>query len=394
MTKQDRQVDFTDRRCERLPGPEPGDRSKAIEYSDLRVRRLKFSVSETGLRTWYWRYTLNGAKRSVRIGEFPGITTEQARRMALELGALLDQGIDPQAEKLARKATPTLAEFANDYYLPHARAHKRSADDDASKLKLWILPKLGRKRLCDITRHDVDLHRTEMAKSHSAGTANRHHALLARMLALAVEWDLLKANPAAGLRKLKEPTPVEDFLEPEQVQRLLAALDEEPNKVAAGALKVLAFSGLRREEVAQARWEDLDAARGLLRLTRTKSGRARWVPLNPFAQKAIADLPESTSPWIFPGRDPGRPICNLRKPFHRALARAGLPEMPIHRLRHSFASNAVAAGVSLFSVQNLLGHKSAAMTIRYSHLAGQALHEASAATARAMTATRNPEGEP
>lgn len=385
MTKKCRQVDFSDRRCRTLPGPEPGSQAKAIEYSDRKIRRLKLTVSASEQRTWSFRYAFNGAKQYVRIGEYPGIGTEQARRTALELGAALDQGIDPRAEKLARKACPTLAEFAEEMYLPHARAHKRSADDDASKLRLWIIPKLGHKRLCDITRHDVDLHRTEMAKSHSPGTANRHHALLARMLALGVEWGLLKGNPAEGLRKLKEPIPVDRFLEPAEMQRLLKALGEEPNRVAAAAIEVLAFTGLRREEVAQARRDDLDSERGLLRLTRTKSGRSRWVPLNWLAKQTIADLPESTSEWLFPGRDPSRPICNLRKPFHRALARAGLPPMPIHRLRHSFASNAVAAGVSLYSVQCLLGHSSSKMTERYAHLAGKVLHEASTATARAMT---------
>lgn len=80
-----------------------------------------------------------------------------------------------------------------------------------------------------------------------------------------------------------------------------------------------------------------------------------------------------------------RPVCNLFKPFKRALEVAGLESsIRIHDLRHSFASNAVSAGVSLFQVQTLLGHSSAQMTQRYAHLAGTALHDASAAAVRAM----------
>ncbi|WP_119157715.1 site-specific integrase [Caldimonas tepidiphila] len=342
-------------------------------------------VSCTGKRNWYWRYAWRGEKQVIRIGEFPGICVEEARRIAREYGAMLDQGIDPKGEQKARKAMPTLEEFAWEQYMPYARQHKRSADDDESKLKMWVLPKLGRKLLCDITRQDVDMYRTAIKGSHTASTANRHHALIARMLSLAVEWDLLKVNPVTGLKKFREASDAGRFLTPEEIGRLLAALDQEENVVAAAALKVLLLTGCRREEIAQARWEHLDAERELLKLPKTKAGKVRWVPLNEQAQAVLVGLPNIDGPWVFPGRDPSQPIHNLYKPFKRALKAAGLDEsIRIHDLRHSFASNAVTAGVSLFQVQTLLGHSSSQMTQRYAHLAGSALHDASAVAAKAM----------
>lgn len=388
--KTNRKIEMTDRRCEKLTGPTENDKAKEIEYSDARLSRLKLMVSRTGRKTWYWRYVWRETKQVIRIGEFPGIGVEEARRTAIGYGALLDQGLDPQGEKKERRAMPTLEEFARDKYMPYARAHKRSFKDDEAKLKSFILPKLGRKLLCDITRHDVDMHRTEIAKSHTPSTANRHHALLARMLSLAVEWDILKVNPAVGLKKLRERTDAGRFLSPEEIGRLLSALGKEENAIAAAALKVLLLTGCRREEIAQARWVDLDPERALLKLPRTKSGKVRHVPLSEPAVEAILALPNSDedSEWIFPGREPGRPIHNLYKPFKRALREAGLEEsIRIHDLRHSFASNAVTAGVSLFQVQTLLGHSSAQMTQRYAHLAGSALHDASAVAAKAMLKT-------
>ncbi len=379
-----RKVEFTDRRCEKLVGPSEDDRGKAIEYTDARVPRLKFAVSGTETRTWQFRYVFNGVKRVDRIGSFPGIGTEEARKIALGWGAQIDQGIDPRAEKIARKKMPTLEEYANNDYLPFAGVHKKSVGDDEAKLKMYILPKFGRRRLCDISRQDVDLYRTEIAEKLSHASANRHHSLLSRMFNLAIQWDILKDNPCSRLKKFRERTDAGRFLSPDEIARLLAALADEPNKVASSALMVLMFSGLRREEVATARKEHYDAERGLLFLPNTKAQKSRWVPINDIAKEVIAQLPESYSEWLFPGRFPGRPIHNLRKPFERALAKAGLGKMRIHDLRVNFASNAASAGVSLFQIQSLLGHSSPVMTMKYAFLAGRALHDASAIAANAM----------
>lgn len=397
--KTNRKVEMTDRRCDKLEGPDASSSAKEIEYSDVRVPRLKLMVSRSGRRTWYWRYVWRNAKEVIRIGEFPGINVEQARRIAMEYGAQVDQGIDPKGEKKARMTMPTLEEFALNQYLPYAFVHKRSADDDAAKLRMYILPKMGKKLLCDITRHDVDMHRTAILKTHSKSTANRHHALIARMLALAVEWDILKLNPVVGLRKFRETADRGRYLAPEEIAKLLKALDSDDNVVGAAALKVLLFTGCRREEIAQARWENLDVERGLLKLPKTKSGKVRWVPLSPQAQEVIASLPDIQSEWIFPGRDPSRPINNLYKPFHRALRLAGIETaqdgktgggVRIHDLRHSFASNAVTAGLSLYTVQALLGHSTPTMTQRYAAFAGNTLHDAVALAAKTMLGAVEP----
>lgn len=278
--RNNRKVEFTDRKVERLDGPDPDDRGKAVEYTDTRVPKLKLAVSASGSKTWSYRYVFNEVKRVDRIGTFPGISTDEARRIALGWGALVDQGIDPRAEKVARKAMPTLAAFAAEQYEPFAKVHKKSYEDDAAKLRMYILPKFGKRRMSDITRHDIDLYRTEIAEKLSPSSANRHHALLSRLFSLAMQWDIVKANPCLGLKKFKERTDAGRALSPEEIASLLLALDQEENVIAAAALKVLLFSGLRREEVAQARREHLDVARGLLFLPTTKAQKSRWVPIN------------------------------------------------------------------------------------------------------------------
>lgn len=389
--RNNRKVEFSDRKVERLEGPGQDDRGKAVEYTDTRVPKLKLAVSASGLRTWSYRYLFNEDKRVDRIGAFPGINTDEARRIALGWGALVDQGIDPRAEKIARKAMPILEAFANEQYAPFAKIHKKSYEDDAAKLRMYILPKFGKRRMCDISRHDIDLYRTEIAEKLSPSSANRHHALLSRMYSLAIQWDILKVNPCLGLKKFRERTDAGRFLSPEDIGKLINALDQDYNLVAAGALKVLLFSGLRREEVAQAKWEHLDVERGLLFLPTTKAQKSRWVPLNDLALEVIAKLPDSDSKWIFPGRDSASPICNLRKPLERALEKAELGKMRIHDLRVCFASTAAGAGVSLFQIQSLLGHSSPVMTMKYAFLAGRALHDASTIAANAMVSAKTPQ---
>jgi len=389
-----RKVEFTDRRVERLQGPEQEDRGKAVEFTDTRVPRLKLSVSTTGLRTWSYRYLFNEIKRVDRIGTFPGIKTDDARRIALAWGASIDQGIDPRAEKVIRKEMPTVEAFAYQHYEPFAKVHKKSYADDAAKLRMYIIPKFGKRRMSDVTRHDIDLYRTEIAEKLSPSSANRHHALLSRMFSLGMQWDIVKTNPCIGLKKFKERTDAGRFLSPEDIGSLLDALDQDYNVIASGALKVLLFSGLRREEVAQARWEHLDIERGLLFLPTTKAQKSRWVPLNNLALEVITNLPKSDSPWIFPGRDVMKPINNLRKPFNRALEIAKLGRMRVHDCRVVFASSAAGAGVSLFQIQSLLGHSSPVMTMRYSFLAGRALHDASTIAANAMISARTPSQPP
>lgn len=383
-----RTYNFTTKICEKLSGPAPGETAKEIQYTDM-ATSLNLVVSKTR-KTWYYRYTINGKKRPIRIGVFPGISVDEARKIAIEYGAMVDRGIDPKSQSDIAKGMPTFEEFANNEYMPYAVEHKRSADMDESKLRLHVLKVFGHKRICDISRRDVDMYRTAIAESHSNATSNRHVALLSRMMGLAIAWERgVEKNPCTGIKKLQESTDIGRALKSDEIQRLKTALDAEPNRLGASAVLLLMYSGLRHAEVLTLPWSAVDLKEGSIFLSHTKSGKARHVTLNSVAIDLLKSIkPTPGSPWVFPGVDPKESMNNIRKVWMRALSSAKVKHARIHDLRHSFGGAAAVAGVSLYTIQKMLGHASSQTTQRHAHLAdSRAMREASMAAVTMLTNT-------
>ncbi|SEQ49762.1 Site-specific recombinase XerD [Solimonas aquatica] len=386
--RDNKKLNFNNRTIKALPNCLESSAARSDEYSDTVVTGLKMVVGKTGTKTFGFRYKRDGRAGYVRIGTFPGIEVAEARQRALALRADVDRGIDPQAERERIRATPTFGEFVEEQYLPWATTEKRSVGSDRSKLDLHVLPRFKSRRLDSITRHEIELYRAEIRTLRSPSTANRHLALLSAIFRQALHWEVVDRNPCLGIKQFKENAGRTRFLSQEEVSRLFAAMASEPNRTAVAALKLLLLTGVRREEALQAKWEDVDLDNSSWRLPRTKNGRVRMVALNDSAKALLsAQASRGTSVWVFPGRDPAKPLNNPRKAFTRVLAAAGISEhVRIHDLRHSFASLAVNAGVPLFTVQNLLGHSSAQMTQRYAHLADETLRKASQLVADQVSA--------
>lgn len=369
---------FTQRALAALPAHAADAASKSAEYSDTAVVGLKLAVGKGGHKVFWFRYVANGRKRAARIGQFGAIDLAEARRVAMEMRAIVDRGGDPQNERDRRKVMPTFEEFVRDEYLPFARQVKRSADDDAAKCRMYLIPKLGRLRLCDIRMRDVQEHHAAMRTTHAPATANRHLALLSAIFRKAVEWERVDRNPCSGVKQFKENNQRQTFLTPEQCAALFAAMPGDENQTAMAALKLLLMTGARREEALRARWEHIDLHRGIWTIPTSKSGRARTVMLSRQAGELLETQPgRAREGWVFPGRKEGQPLHNPRKAFTRVLKAAGIDEhVRIHDLRHSAASLMAQAGVSLYLIQQTLGHSTPVMTQRYAHLSADPLRAA------------------
>lgn len=379
---------FTKRGIDSLPSHDPASASKETEYSDAECIGLHLRVSKAGRRFFQHRYRFLGRKKCLTVGEFPAVSVQDARQIVSNHKALLARGKDPAEEKGKLRADMTFAEFADRHYLPHAKQHKTTWDDDAQKITRRLNPVLGHLRLSTITSRDVALLHAKEKERTTACTANHLLSTLRRMLGLACKWGLLEKNPAAGQEKFREGPLRERYLGKEELPRFLAALDEQEDRLSVAAIRLLLYTGSRREEILSLRWENVRRDEERLYLPKTKNGHSRTVHLNEKALAVLDDLLTKkeaeartrNSAYVFPSRAGTKKgyIYDLRKPFEHACRAASVENLRLHDLRHTFASIAVSSGADLYAVQRLLGHRDIAMTQRYAHLAADDLKRATA----------------
>jgi integrase len=348
------------------------------EYSDMTAVGLKLIVYKSGRKMFFYRYTYKGKKEAIKIGEYPAILVDEARTTAFEYRGQVDRGGNPKADVMKRLEVPDFADFARNTYLPYAAKTKRSHASDESKIRLHFIPRFGKYRLDEIGAKGIEDYHHIIKDSHCAATANRHLMQLSKMFSLAVQWEIIDRNPCATIKQFKENNKSTVYLSQEEIGRLLAAMEHDPNKIAVAALKTMLFTGMRREEVLQAKWIDLNVEQGNLHLPMTKSGKSRFVPLSEAAIKILSALnTQAYSPYIFPGRDVKKPLNNPRKCFSRVLNAAKIGHIRIHDLRHTFCSHAAMSGVPLYHIQTMVGHASSQTTMRYAHLNNDSLRAAS-----------------
>ena len=210
-------------------------------------------------------------------------------------------------------------------------------------------------------------------------TVNNHLTVLRKMLSIAQEWELIEHVPP--VKWLKVPPQKFDFLSFEEAERLVNAADAQWRPAILVALRC----GLRLGELMALRWEDVDLVAGRLVVNRAvsrglvgspKNGRTREIPLGLDVLRALRDHRHLKGELVFPG-PAGRMLHSneTKHPLWRACRRAGLRSIGWHALRHSFASHLVMRGAPIRGVQELLGHSTIEMTMRYAHLSPNVTRE-------------------
>jgi integrase len=352
-------------------------------------------VRSSGGKTYYQRYRdRRGRERQFKIGSATVLTVAVARRQAKRVLAQALVGDDPHDQRKELRKIPTLAQFVREQYLPFAQKAKRSWRTDETILRCHILPALGRYCMDELTGAPIaDLIHKMSGKGYSTGTTNRIIVLLRYVFNLAKKWGVPRAsvNPTVGFQTQPEACR-QRYLTEEELQRLIAALDRDPNQVAAKAIRLLLLTGARRNEITRARWDYIDWERKVLLVPISKTGRPRVIILNSAAIELLRSVVriDDDNPFIFPSPVTGRPCPSLHFPWLRIRRKADLLDLRLHDLRHSFASFLVNSGVSLYTVQHLLGHTQPRMTQRYAHLAQQTLGSAAEIVGGLIDATDIP----
>ncbi|AMN42105.1 site-specific integrase [Rhodoplanes sp. Z2-YC6860] len=370
------------------------DGLKKVDFFDSEQRGFMLEVRRSGGKTYYQRYTdERGRERQFKIGPADVLSLTMARRKARTAAAEALVGSDPQERRAEMRTIPTLAELVRDRYLPHVKSYKRSWCTDETVLRIHILPALGFQYV-DLVRAEpiAALVERMREKGYATGTTNRVVIVLRHIFNLARKWRVpgVGENPTAGIN-LAPDVKRERFLSLEEAQHLIASIEQDENQVAAKAIMLLLLTGARRNEITHARWDYLDWEKRTLLVPLAKSGKPRSIALNAAAIELLRSIPRlDLNPYILPSPLTGEPSPSLFFPWQRIRTRAGLPDLRLHDLRHSFASFLVNKGVSLYVVQGLLGHAHTKYTQRYAHLTPDTLRDAAETVASVIAGAGAP----
>ncbi len=352
----------------------------SIDYYDERMPGLLLKVLPSGRKTYYIRYK-NPKKVNCqrKIGNAEILSLSQARALARRKLAEVAMGEDPFKDA-PLNLSPTLEAFAENDYIPYVKTYKKSWEMDISRIRNHLLPYFGTMRMKDIEKRDVVQLINDKLPDYKPGSINRVIILLRYMFNLAIKWEVegVSRNPTAGIPLLKENNQVERFLSAEEAKALLIAIKASKNPMLQHIVSMLILTGARKREVLDAKWADFDMERTSWRIPNTKAGKARIVPLSDTATSLLTKLKKKKrSPYAFANPITLKPYKSIYYSWHTARKEAGLDDVRIHDLRHSFASFLVNAGRSLYEVQTLLGHTQIKTTQRYAHLSTTSLRAAS-----------------
>jgi integrase len=283
------------------------------------------------------------------------------------------------ADLKADREAPTVGDLCARFvaeHLPGKRPRTRAAY--SSIIARYIIPEIGNRTVAGVNYSEVaKLHRHVTEKG-GPYIANRVMAVLGKMFALAIRWGMRTDSPVRGIERNLESKRTR-YLTIAEIERLSAVLLAFKDIGAANVIRLLLLTGARKGEALSARWQDIDLVAGTWTKPAhsTKQKTAHRVPLSGAARRLLADIYErqdADQEWVFPGR-----VGHLSRIDNQwALIRkaAGIPEVRIHDLRHTYASLLASSGQSLPIIGALLGHTNPATTHRYAHLFDDPLRKA------------------
>jgi integrase len=353
----------------------PSDKLKHLLF-DTACKGLMIEIRPTGHKAFYFRYTVRGKQKQLKIADANDISIAQAREMSSKYRARIAMGDDPLEDKKTIKNIPTIADFIKDSYLPFVKTYKRSWDTDESLIRNHILPNFGKLYLDQFTKQHMIGFISKHLETHKPGSVNRVIILLRYIFNCAIRWEIpgITKNPTAGIALLEENNKKERFLTATEANALIGALKDSDNQMLQYIIPMLILTGARKNEVLTAKWEDFNLEQRVWRIPLAKSGKARHVPMSDGVLSLLDCVPmHEGCPYVFANPKTLKPFVSFFSAWNTVRKSVGLSDVRVHDLRHSFASFLVNSGRSLYEVQRILGHTQIKTTQRYAHLSQDSL---------------------
>lgn len=327
------------------------------------------SVYQIG-SVWYFNFTYKGRRYKKSL---PMASTEKdARRAEVEARHAVYQGTYDKVEKMSFSA------FVDNEFLPWSKENKASWRDDIYITN--ILKNYFRDRALDeIPVMLIEKFKKERRESSVRGgkvrrpaTVNRELAVASKIFSLAVDYGVIDANPCLKVRKLKNDNLIIRYLSDDEMKRLLAALEKRPRLRA--IVIVAVFTGMRLGEILSLTWRQVDFSLELIHLTKTKTGRERFVSMTEPVRTELGALQvakKASTVFVFPSGRLDGPQTSVKSSWRKTLSEAEITHFRFHDLRHTAATWLALEGADAFTIANILGHAGPQMSFRYAHATDQ-----------------------
>jgi integrase len=340
------------------------------------------SVNSKPEKIFYIRYRRNGKMVEEKAGRQhqDDMTPARASRLRAKRveGKELPNRGRREAEVAAKKAEEskwTIGRLSETYFA--SRPEGKARKTDQGRFGNYLKAEFGDKEPHEIVPLDVERLRIRLLKKLSPQTVTHILNLLVWVTNYGVANNLTKPLPFR-VKKPKVDNKKTEFLTPEELRRLIVAIEQDPDVDIRTIMKLALYTGLRRSEMLKLKWQDIDFDRGFITIRNPKGGQDQVIPMNDDATAVLKSHPKGRSSYVFPGRKLGHRI-DIKRGLNRVKELAKLPSgfRPLHLLRHQFASMLASSGqVDMYTLQKLLTHKDPRMTQRYAHLRDDALKRA------------------
>ena len=316
---------------------------------------------------YYCRFQINGERHHYLCSGAANKSQAEQIEAALKYKTMQKQtGILPKTEKNTVKPGALY-----DLYLEHSRINKKGYLVDVSKVKTLKTYFPCDRTACSIKPQDFEKFKEQIMHDRgiTSSTVNRFLFTLSKMFNLGIKADLLETNPIAKVSKFKERNYRIRYLTVEEENRLYKILSKEEYSHILPLVTTALQTGMRRGEIFNLKWSNIDFEYGYIELLETKSGKSRKIPISEKLRDIIDKQPKINE-YVFNDKD-NRPFKGIYKIFNKILKEADIVHFRFHDLRHTVATRLAGEGIDLVTVKELLGHSVIATTMRYAHATPQ-----------------------
>ena len=378
-------INFTKKALERITPPISQSTKKGGSfdtYHDLNEKGLILLASNGGAKTFYLYKKIDGRPIRVKLGQFPEMSVEQARKAALDNRYLINSN---QLGHLSQKQSLTFGGMFEEYMERYSKVYKRTWKYDQSEINRFV-PHWFKKKAAAINKQEIQVLLDKIRADNGLYQANRLFERIRAIYNKHLEWGWKGTNPTIGIKKFKEKSR-DRFMQADELPRFFEALEEEQNIAVRDYIWISLLTGARKNNVLAMRWNEINFTAKEWRIPDTKNGESLTIPLSDQAIKILNNRDKSGQ-FVFASDLSSKGyVQDPKKAWARILKKANIDNLRIHDLRRTLGSWQVATGASLPIIGKSLGHKTQAATAVYARLNLDPVRESVNKATEAMFAT-------